>query len=63
MQEVSANVANTSTASIQISKDVNDVSHSISQMFSNSSNIAQNSEKLSLLAQELYSMVGRFKIE
>lgn len=63
VQEVSANVANTSTASIQVSKDVNDVSHSISMVFSNSQNIAQNSEKLSLLAQELDSMVGQFKIE
>ena len=56
VQEVSANVANTSTASIQVSKDVNDVSHSISMVFSNSQNIAQNSEKLSLLAQELDSI-------
>lgn len=63
VQEVSTNVSNTSTASLQISQDVNDVSHSISQVFSNSQNIAQNSEKLSLLAQELDSMVGLFKIE
>jgi methyl-accepting chemotaxis protein len=63
VQEVSINVANTSTASLQISKDVNDVSRSISQVFSNSQNITGNSEKLSLLAQELDSMVGRFKIE
>jgi methyl-accepting chemotaxis protein len=32
-------------------------------VFSNSQNIAQNSEKLSLLAQELDSMVSQFKIE
>ncbi|MCP4717845.1 MAG: hypothetical protein GY860_00175 [Desulfobacteraceae bacterium] len=63
VQEVSTNVANTSTASTHISDDINDVSHSISQVFSNSQNIAQNSEKLSLLANELDSMVGQFKIE
>lgn len=63
VQEVSTNVANTSAASIRISADVNDVSHAISHVFSNSQNIAQNSEKLSLLAQELDSMVGKFKIE
>jgi methyl-accepting chemotaxis protein len=63
VQEVSANVANTSMASVQISKDVNSVSNSISMVFSNSQNIAQNSEKLSLLAQELDSMVSQFKIE
>jgi len=63
VQEVSTNVANTSTASLQISEDVNDVSHSISQIFSNSQNITQNSEKLSLLAQDLDSMVSHFKIK
>jgi len=63
LQEVSSNVANTSAGSVEIAKDVNDVSHSISLVSSNSSNIASNSEQLSQLAAQLHEMVNHFTIE
>jgi methyl-accepting chemotaxis protein len=63
IQEVSGNVANTSAASVATSGDIRDVSHSISQISSNSSNIHASSGKLSELAGKLNTMVNHFKLE
>ncbi len=62
LKEVSSNVANTSAGSVEIAKDMNSVSQSISHVSSNSSSIASNSEQLSQLAKQLHGMVEYFKI-
>jgi methyl-accepting chemotaxis protein len=62
IQEVNENLSQSSAVSTGIAKDILDVNQESAEMSNSSSQINMSAKDLSTLADELNSMVGRFKI-
>ena len=62
IQEVTQNVDQSATVSTEIAKDISKVDETAAEVASNSSHVNGSAEKLSNVAEELKTMVGRFKI-
>jgi methyl-accepting chemotaxis protein len=63
IQEVSQNVAQSSVVSTDISKNIGEVSAEASEMAESSLSVENNAAMLSQMAEQLKSLVGRFKIQ
>ncbi|MDY0162690.1 methyl-accepting chemotaxis protein [Desulfobotulus sp.] len=61
LQEVTTNVAQSSSVMGEITQDVAEVSNAAVTMKTNSSDVARNAQVLQHLAEELQSLLGRFK--
>jgi methyl-accepting chemotaxis protein len=62
MQEVSENIAQSSSVSTEIARDIADVNQSSNDISNSSSQVDMSAQQLSKLAEELKSLVGKFKI-
>jgi methyl-accepting chemotaxis protein len=62
IQEVSENIAQSSTVSGEIARDIADVNQSSNDISNSSSQVDMSAQQLSKLAEELKSLVGKFKI-
>ena len=62
IQEVTQNVAQSSVVSTDISKNISEVSSEATEMTENSRSIITNATMLSQMAEQLNTLVGRFKI-
>jgi methyl-accepting chemotaxis protein len=62
IQEVTQNVAQSSVVSTDISKNISEVSSEATEMTENSRSIISNATMLSQMAEQLNTLVGRFKI-
>jgi methyl-accepting chemotaxis protein len=62
IQEVSENIAQSSSVSSEIARDIADVNQSSNDISNSSSQVDLSAQQLSKLAEELKSLVGKFKI-
>ncbi len=62
IQEVNENVAQSSTVSTGIAKEISEVNQTTSEISNSSSQIRLNAKELSKLANELKDLVSRFKV-
>ncbi len=62
IQEVSENIAQSSSVSTEIARDIADVNQSSNDISNSSSQVDMSAQQLSKLAEELKSLVGKFKI-
>jgi methyl-accepting chemotaxis protein len=62
LQEVTRNIAQSSAVSTSIAEEIKAVDHSSTRMSANSSHIQQNAASLAGLANQLNTLVARFKV-
>ena len=62
IQEVNQNVAQSSVVSTDIAKNISEVSSEAAEMTKNSHSIINNATMLSQMAEQLTTLVGRFKV-
>ncbi len=62
IKEVNKNVAQSSTVSSEIARDISEVNRSAGEMVNSGSQVQLNAEELKKLSEKLNSMVGRFKV-
>ena len=62
IQEVNQNVAQSSVVSTDIAKNISEVSSEATEMTENSHSIISNATMLSQMAEQLNTLVGRFKV-
>lgn len=62
IQDVSLNVNHSSTAADSISRDIADVNGSVKEIAGSSHQVKESSDGLSVLAEKLQDMVGRFRV-
>ncbi|MBN1905856.1 MAG: methyl-accepting chemotaxis protein [Deltaproteobacteria bacterium] len=62
IQEVSENIAQSSSVSTEIARDIADVNQSSNDISNSSSQVDMSAQQLSKLAEQLKTLVGKFKI-